>query len=140
MIQKIAVLYDSTDHSDIIQEIDGKSNELMKGHGGSDVYLYVEARTLKPEDALSSLNIAIENDERCGWSDLSKGAGGTYVYLECERNASDHRITEVRLLRSSEKSDIDYVRSRGYDGMTGDICDGRGGDYVYLIWKTTRLR
>jgi hypothetical protein len=47
--------------------------------------------------------------------------------------SSNDKVTEVRLLRS--QSPI-VQPPEGYSQISRNINDGRGGDYLYLVWKT----
>lgn len=68
---------------------------------------------------------------------MAKGAGGSYVYMELSWDANNRaKISEVRIMRSDSKLSIDDVRAKGYSGMSNDFNEGRGHDYVYVIWKT----
>jgi hypothetical protein len=66
--------------------------------------------------------------------DLAKGAGGDYRYLRLERDGGT-KIREVRLLRRGDEADFAVVRALGFDGASDDINKGRGGDYLYIVWK-----
>lgn len=42
-------------------------------------------------------------------------------------------ISELGLWRSGDEQNNP---PHGWNGKTGDINRGRGGDYLYLVWKT----
>ncbi|KAK6526200.1 hypothetical protein TWF281_011235 [Arthrobotrys megalospora] len=67
--------------------------------------------------------------------DLAKGAGGKYRYLLPEENIENEYITEVALWRGKLDS-APYGWKWAYDpGVAADINSGRGGDYLYLVYK-----
>lgn len=60
----------------------------------------------------------------------------TYTHTHCLHvpfAAISRYVTEVALWR--DDSHHDQV-PHGWNGKTSDINDGRGGDFVYLVWKT----
>ena len=66
--------------------------------------------------------------------DFAKGTGGDYRYLLLERDAAQAaKVTVVALLRLAKEM---HSRPAGWDGNTPDINKGRGGTYLYLLWKT----
>jgi hypothetical protein len=69
------------------------------------------------------------------YDDLAKGTGGDYRYL-IPVYSSGAKIVECALLRDSIARDLNYVHGLGWGGMSGDINQGRKGDFLYLIWKT----
>ena len=91
--------------------------------------------TSDPGSAQTSYSIVIQGDSNDHYQDLAKGAGGDYRYLH-SRHDGEQKITKVNLLRLDEAlGDL----PAGYDGRSGDINQGRGGTYLYLIWKSVRV-
>lgn len=43
-----------------------------------------------------------------------------------------HFVTDVALWRSGDKQES---APSGWHGKTDDINKGRGGDYLYLVWR-----
>jgi len=76
----------------------------------------------------------ISDNLGAGASDLAKGAGGKFRYLEFQKGGST-RVAKLTLLRSTEKVTSDEVQKLGYNGWTSDINEGRGGNFLHLIWK-----
>ncbi|KAK7417455.1 hypothetical protein QQX98_004575 [Neonectria punicea] len=115
----LQVIYTDDDDkpNDTINEINGQSSDINKGQGGSYVWLRLH-RADKPSMMANNF-----------W-----GAGGDYRYVQWsnDRNA-DRLITDVALWRSD---DSQGGPPNGWDGKTQDINSGRGGDYLYLVWRT----
>jgi hypothetical protein len=86
------------------------------------------------DNAVTSYNIMLQDhpDER--YKDLAKGAGGAFRYLiPIVSPESGDKIVDIKLLRSEKPvKNPPY----GWDNITIDINAGRGGDYLYLIYKT----
>ena len=67
-------------------------------------------------------------------ADLARGAGGLYRYLQLERSSTEKR-TYLKILRSKDESDLNKKMRFGFDGHSSDINEGRGGDYLYILWE-----
>ncbi|KAH7136842.1 hypothetical protein B0J13DRAFT_560135 [Dactylonectria estremocensis] len=133
-VSGIEILYDDDQPGGTINEIHGQSADINKGQGGSYVWLRIQ-RATRPSDMVSSFAIE-RGDVNSGRPDLAKGAGGDYRYLvETRGQGSERKINDVGLWRSDDKQEQPPA---GWDGMTTDVNDGRGGDYLYVIWKTQR--
>jgi hypothetical protein len=91
--------------------------------------------TQKVEDAVTGFDVFIgAADAR---PDLAKGAGGAFRYLVPIKNPRvKTKITEVALMR---RQSGDRGLGPGFVGSTIDINDGRGGDWLYLIWKSVEV-
>ncbi|GIZ44671.1 hypothetical protein CKM354_000786200 [Cercospora kikuchii] len=119
-----------------VTEAYGGSPDLMKGHGGSYSYLSVTAGK-EYARALTGIVLEITSSARQGLTDVAKGCGGDCVYLEEFRDENDRtKIQEISIVRSDTELNEDDFRMRGFSGWTGDVCRGRGGDYVHVAWKT----
>lgn len=87
-------------------------------------------------DATTSFKIRVQDHADDTKPDLAKGAGGAYRYLDIERNIYQRRkVVHLTLLRSESAQD----KLVGWDGMTADINSNRGGDYLYLFWKSVSV-
>lgn len=85
--------------------------------------------------AITSIQLVIQETAERNWPDLAQGTGGAYRYLiPVKADNARHRITDIALLRSAHTLSFDL--GWGYQGMSADINDGRGGDWLYLLWKT----
>ena len=95
--------------------------------------------TLDPNQAITDISIAVQSDSRGnGQSDMANNAGGDYRYVDYSSDADNARkITDIAFWRSGDAKTIEDVQAQGWDGMTTDINAGRGGDYIYVIWKTS---
>ena len=114
-----------------IVELNGGNNDINCGYGGKYVYIEAES-TYNPKDALTNIQFIRQGAAAQGYSDLAIGAGGDYRYiLETRAANAQLRVGSVmKLLRS--KNAVTVVR--GWN-KTADINEGRGGDYLYLLYK-----
>ncbi|KAG9501719.1 hypothetical protein J7337_007410 [Fusarium musae] len=88
----------------------------------------------KPDMMMNNISIYIGHGDAARTDDLAKGAGGDYRFLDWTRNMTATKfITEFSLWRQSIPQGAPPA---GWDGITGDINAGRGGDNLYLIWKS----
>lgn len=85
------------------------------------------------DEAAVRFDLFIQAKEHKGWSDLAKGAGGSFRYLRAvqDENNAD-KITELKLHRSAASPVKDFG---DWDGHTGDINQGRALSYLYFMWK-----
>ncbi|KAL3430409.1 hypothetical protein BDV09DRAFT_189294 [Aspergillus tetrazonus] len=112
-LQSIDVRYGedpSSEPSDGIRTVDGTNADINAGFGGDFVWL-VPHYSSNAANAVSNIRIIIQGDSDSAY------------------------ITEVRLLRRNDEADSSVVRALGFDGASGDINKGRGGDYLYVVWK-----
>jgi hypothetical protein len=84
--------------------------------------------------AISTVQIQIQDKQDENRWDLSAGTGGDYRYLHPLKEGSA-KITDIKLLRRSEKVEWATVRNLGFQGWSGDINQGRGGEFLHLVWK-----
>jgi hypothetical protein len=76
----------------------------------------------------------IQTDGHSNCLDLSKGVGRERRYIvPVASPSSNDKITEVKLLRSHSSI---VQPPDGYSQISRNINQGRGGDYLYLVWKT----
>ncbi|KAL4744284.1 hypothetical protein BDW72DRAFT_98836 [Aspergillus terricola var. indicus] len=135
-LQSIDVRYGedpSSEPSDAIRTVDGSNADINAGFGGDFVWL-VPRYNFETDNAVSNIRVIIQGDPDSGYVDLAKGAGGDYRYLRLERDGGS-KIQEVRLLRRNDEADFAAVRALGFDGLSSDINKGRGGDFLYVVWK-----
>lgn len=127
--------------SDAVQEIDhpryDNGNDINKGMGGPFLWFVVE-RTNKLSEALTGFTFVRSGSRepgRSSYDDLAQGCGGDFRYLIPERTPGCKAINPytVTLWRSPHTDQL--PRQRKYDN-TPDLNAGRGGDYLYLCWKT----
>ena len=84
--------------------------------------------------AATRLQVVVLNESFPGKDDLAKGAGGDFRYIFAWANPDAKRkVTEVMLFRTAGEI---TNPPPGWDFVTGDINDRRGGSYLYLIGKT----
>ncbi|KAK0452878.1 uncharacterized protein EV420DRAFT_1749699 [Desarmillaria tabescens] len=119
-----------------VREYSGGNDDINAGFKGKYVSL-VPVYTYDIREAATFFDVIIQSSAWAGHDDLAKDAGGDYRYLvpvKDERNSK--KIYQLALFRSSKYSTREHIRSLGYDDMTSDINENRGGDYLYLIWKS----
>ncbi|KAJ3559521.1 hypothetical protein NM688_g294 [Phlebia brevispora] len=119
-----------------VREIDGAGDDIDKGFGGSFVWITPQYNSYL-SNACTSFKVVIQDSEMSGAKDLAQGAGGAYRYLTPvhDRSASS-KIIDLGLLRSQSAVSSPPAP---YTGMTSNINEGRGGDYLYLIWQTAPI-
>lgn len=122
--------------SDAIRMVDNGKADINKGQDGDYVWL-VPVWTTQVSDAASNVQVVIQDSEEEDRDDLASGAGGEYRYLfpQPQENNSN-KITDVQLYRSEDSLSSDALADMGFQGMSSDINEDRGGDYLYLLWKT----
>lgn len=91
--------------------------------------------TNDPNQAAQSIKFWQQNNGDGRYSDLAKGAGGTYRYIAGQNGLGSGvpYITNVALIRSPS-----YALNKppsGWKSITSNINDGRGGDFLYVIWQ-----
>lgn len=145
----------------MVSDINGGSSDLMAGHGGKCVGSQFVSITLPAgsklsqknrysylsidkgrdfQQALTNITLDIRGSSRDGGYDMAQGCGGKYVYVDEHRDTNNrNKIVRVALVRSGDSKNDDYFRQRGFNGWTGDVAAGRGGDYVYIVWETVSM-
>lgn len=65
--------------------------------------------------------------------DLARGAGGAYRFLVPVRDIrKDEKVVAAALVRAQQ---YHGAPPDGYNRISRDINDGRGGDYLHLAYK-----
>ena len=80
-------------------------------------------------------------EESAGGKDLAAGTGGDYRYLVQAPNdegSPEIKAIEIAFLRSDSAVHGDRFDTLAWDAWTTDINEGRGGDYLYLVWRWSR--
>ncbi|KAJ6078371.1 hypothetical protein N7467_008124 [Penicillium canescens] len=116
-----------------IATVDRNSADINKGFGGKFVWIIATFNS-NQDRAISTVQIQIQDKQDENRWDLSAGAGGNYRYLHPLKEGTA-KITEIKLLRRSEKVEWATVKDLGFQGWSGDINQGRGGDFLHLVWK-----
>ncbi|PYI23985.1 hypothetical protein BO99DRAFT_428252 [Aspergillus violaceofuscus CBS 115571] len=121
--------------SNTIPVVDDKNGDINAGFGGK--YVWLVANYIRdPQNCLHNIKIVVSDTEKPGQMDLTKKAGGQYRYLETSTVAAEgFGISNLKLLRSTDEVSSTDLRGLGYRGWTADINAGRGGDYLYLVWR-----
>uniref|UniRef100_T1IT88 Uncharacterized protein n=1 Tax=Strigamia maritima TaxID=126957 RepID=T1IT88_STRMM len=123
--------------SNSLVEVDGWNADINGGFDGDHVWL-VPVWTTNPAIAATSIEVIIQRRENNRYSNLARGAGGPYRYLKMITDSvSNERITNLKLWRSKDKTSKPSLE--GWKGWTGDINADRGGDYLYICWKTMQI-
>lgn len=128
----------SHQQDDFIEEVEGRSNDLNAGFGGSYIYLQSLWTTNKSEAISSMTFIRCNSPLALGIVDtpdllLQEDKAGDFRYLRFERSG-DHRITSIKLWRTSNAAS--HPLNRGWKASTSDLNDHRGHDFLYLCWLT----
>ncbi|KXJ92488.1 hypothetical protein Micbo1qcDRAFT_204461 [Microdochium bolleyi] len=132
-ISRIEVIYGDDKPYDTVNELTGGNADINGGHGGDYVWLKVHKAT-KPSELVSSIWTVHRESHIAGMSDLANGAGGMFRYLHMVHDMTVNKyVTDIALWRDGSHHD---EVPHGWDGKTSDINDGRGGDFMYLVWKT----
>jgi hypothetical protein len=93
--------------------------------------------TRDPSQAASVFDFVTQSNGNTKYLDLAKGAGGDFRYFIPVYNVREKaKIVECALLRTGSGTSVEQIRQMGWAGISGDINRGRGGDFLYLIWKT----
>ena len=97
--------------------------------------------TFDKSEAATAFELRIQGKGADGMSDLAKGAGGEWRYVRAVRDAREpRRVVEAQLVRSSTRlvpGDVAALMgSQSWEGARRDINDDRGGDWLYLVWRT----
>jgi hypothetical protein len=128
---EIEVLYGDGNASSAITEINGGNNDVNAGQGGE--YVYIRSNRLtRPGRMIKHFDI-IRTGDSTGESDLAKGAGGDYRYVRPCYDQASYAVTDVALWRTGDQQ---WNAPDGWHGKSADINEGRGGDYLYLVWRT----
>ncbi|KAF3901832.1 hypothetical protein AA313_de0207899 [Arthrobotrys entomopaga] len=127
----VEVVYGENNDYNTVQEIYGASNDINKSQGGE--YVFLRAHKFDHPGRMIKQFDIVRTGDNTGESDLAKGAGGDYRYLRACYDHAEYAVTDVALWRCSDKQ---YNAPQGWHGKSGDINEGRGGDYLYLVWRT----
>ncbi|KAK7032628.1 hypothetical protein VNI00_012892 [Paramarasmius palmivorus] len=123
----------SKEPSNAITDINGGCDDINHGFGGKYVFL-VPMCTDDPSVAATSFKIVIQSERDYDRDDIAWGAGGDYRYvIPMQDPHNPDKVIEAKLLRSGASTQ--YPPS-GWDGITSNINEGRGGDYLYIIWRS----
>ncbi|KAI0437003.1 hypothetical protein F4803DRAFT_540406 [Xylaria telfairii] len=121
---------------EVVHEIQGQSSDINSGFGGKYVWLQPEW-TIAKEEAISDLLFERSRTPVRNYNDLAMGAGGDFRYIRSSRDGNGI-ITKVGLFRIKQKLSPEEIKSRinqsGFTHYSSDINEGRGGDYLYLLW------
>ncbi|EGX44456.1 hypothetical protein TWF569_001670 [Orbilia oligospora] len=128
----LTVKYGREHEDGAVQCMNGGSADI--NHGQKGEYVFIHADRDPHGRGITDVRLLI-TDEDYGSGDLAKGAGGKYRYLICSEEISNGYITDVALYRGHLDS-APYGWKRAYHpDVSADINYGRGGDYLYFIYK-----
>ncbi|TBU39220.1 hypothetical protein BD309DRAFT_970200 [Dichomitus squalens] len=120
-----------------VLEEGGKSENINEGLCGKYVWL-VPQYTRREYQAATGFEVVIQCLPDMSKKNLSKRGGGKYRYLLPIMDTRQRRkIVHVVLLRQSQ--DLPCVPP-GWDGATGNINEGRGNSFLYLLWKAESVQ
>ncbi|KAI0696445.1 hypothetical protein BC835DRAFT_1271922 [Cytidiella melzeri] len=116
-----------------VLELSGGNDDINYQYGGKYVWI-VPTFTYNAALAATRFDLFIQKDAHSGWSDLAKGAGGDYRYLEAVPDTNNSsKLTDLKLYRSNNAVGAFPLP---YTGHTSDINSNRGKTYLYLIWSS----
>ncbi|KAL7266725.1 hypothetical protein RUND412_010719 [Rhizina undulata] len=110
-----------------------QSDNINHGFNGSFAWI-VPTRTMDRFSGFTSFNILVQVAADPEKTNLAAGDGGNNRYINpINDDDIDDIIYDVALLRSQNAvADAPL----GYDGISTNINAGRGGDFLYLVWKS----
>ena len=100
-------------------------------------YLY-PVYTLDAKKACTSFTFLYQCTKDDRYDDLGKGTSKIYRYVAPVVSSGEEKISSVAQWRCGSSKTLTNIKARGYDGTTGDINRDRG-DYIYVVWKTTKV-
>ena len=90
--------------------------------------------------ALTDCRVRIQDKSWSGGtSDLASGAGGKYRYLQFNTDAENPAKYEAAALLRRAGSSASINDAPGFNVLTTDINAGRGGDYLYVAFKSREV-
>jgi hypothetical protein len=104
--------------------------ESAEGNPVRDVGFLSMKRQLKKEEVQKALKE--KGFEHCSGQDLSKGAGGRYIYMGWSKNGSKAPVTNVDFVESSSEK---APHKNGWTIIPQDLCEGGGGSYIWCYLK-----
>ncbi|CDF33130.1 unnamed protein product [Chondrus crispus] len=110
--------------------------DINRGYGGKYVFLepvWVDDISQGADNISVQISGGVPGwTKERGQQDMAMGAGGDYRFLDIwHRRDVKEKIVDVVLWGGQ------LVRiPDGWTGMTGDLNKGRGGRYLYIVWKT----
>lgn len=113
-------------------------NDINKGFQGDFVYLK-PVWTTDRSKAADNIKFYIEDDfpqwaKDRGLKDLATGAGGDFRFIEALNEGSNKKIVQTKLF------DTQLARTPDtWTDFTIDINKGRGGRYLYCVWRSVEL-
>ncbi|KAG8667783.1 hypothetical protein FPOAC2_12982 [Fusarium poae] len=114
------------------------SSDCNNCFGGEYTYV-VKSFTTTDSRAITGLSIEIVGERNPALQDMAKGTGGDYRYVITSQDlALPTRVNGVQLWRSFN-GPVTLVDTVGWDGISTDINSGRGGAYLYLVWKNAEV-
>uniref|UniRef100_T1IV27 Uncharacterized protein n=1 Tax=Strigamia maritima TaxID=126957 RepID=T1IV27_STRMM len=123
--------------SNSLVEVDGWNTDINDGFNGDYVWL-VPVWTTNPAEAATSIEVIIQGHRNDHYSDMAKGAVGSFRYLKMIHDfVSTQRITKLKLWRTPHR-DV-TPSTRGWKHWTGDINVNRKGDFLYVCWEAVEI-
>jgi hypothetical protein len=88
-------------------------------------------------EAISDLSFKKSSTPVRNYNNLAMDTGGDFRYIQASRDGS-RMATKVGLFRAQQKLSPEEIKSRiqqsGFTHYSSDINEGRGGNYLYLLW------
>lgn len=115
-----------------MSELSGQSSDINKGFNGKFTWL-VPTYTDNPDDACTGFIFVRQDKALPGLGDMAEGAGGQFRYLIVKKELQVRvKVRRVALWRLGSR--FDGVPG-GFRAKTGDLNEGRGGDFLYFAWE-----
>lgn len=94
--------------------------------------------TKSVSDACTGFDVIVQKDSVSQFPDLASGCGGVYRHLKPAKDSrNQNKVVDVGLLRSPTNNTYILATTAGrFNCLTGDINKGRGGDFLYLAYRT----
>ncbi|KAF5329226.1 hypothetical protein D9758_018194 [Tetrapyrgos nigripes] len=123
-----------------VKELNTSHPDINRGFKGKYVWLIPE-RANNADEAGTYIQIEITSEHHSGQQDLAQGAGGKYRYLHVLHDSNENeKITEAALYRKSNSAGpvtLEEAARAGFNRVSSDINEGRGGDFLHLIYKVS---
>lgn len=107
--------------------------EIISNIGRDNVFLVVEYTAISKDacTGFQSLSVAVGEDPK-NTNDRKSSLVVVKDLTECAK------VTDVAVIRSSSDAGLDFEKIKQYDGMSDDLNAYRGGDSLYLLWRTAK--
>ncbi|KAB8254493.1 hypothetical protein BDV32DRAFT_15336 [Aspergillus pseudonomiae] len=121
----------------------GESPDVNKGFPESNFVWFIPSYSTSTadKDTATAISYVKTKSQDTSINDFSSGDGKEYFrYLRLERNIHiREKIINVKMARTSYRLGLKDARDWGWDGISQDLNEDRGGEYLYLLWDTRNV-